>query len=384
MNNSSDLPPSLYIHFPWCVKKCPYCDFNSHEGEGELPEQAYIDVLIDDLSLNLGPGPEFGAEANRKLTSIFMGGGTPSLFSPASMTRLLTAVSRRFDIGSIEITMEANPGVFDQSHFDGYRNAGINRLSIGAQSFSNDSLKSLGRIHRSEETERAFAGARQAGFRRINLDLMHGLPDQSVESALTDLDRAIALGPEHISWYQLTLEPNTYFYRHPPTLPTEDTLAEIQDRGEVRLREAGYMQYEVSAYCQPGEEARHNLNYWEFGDYIGIGAGAHGKHTRNSLVTRTRKSRLPRDYMANPGARVTEVPAAELPLEYLMNVLRLNRGFTLRQFEDRTGLAASTLDDFLRQASDKSLVVVEGQKVRPTATGRRFLNDLLLIFQPTG
>ena len=343
-------------------------------------------MLIDDLGLDLNLNFDFekGAEENRKLTSIFMGGGTPSLFSPASIARLLTEVSRRFDIGGIEITMEANPGVFDQSHFNGYRNAGINRLSIGAQSFSNDSLKALGRIHRAEETERAFAGARQAGFRRINLDLMHGLPGQSVVAALTDLDRAIALGPEHISWYQLTLEPNTYFYRHPPTLPMEDTLAEIQDRGEVRLHEAGYMQYEVSAYCRPGEEARHNLNYWEFGDYIGIGAGAHGKHTRNSLVIRTRKSRLPRDYMADPGARVTEVLAAELPLEYLMNVLRLNRGFTLQQFEDRTGLAASTLTDFLRQASDKSLVVVEGPRVRPTATGRRFLNDLLLIFQPTG
>ena len=368
-----DTPLSLYIHFPWCARKCPYCDFNSHEVKGEIPETRYVETLLRDLEF------EVKSESRTTLRSIFMGGGTPSLFSPEAINNLFAGIKDRFDISKSEITLEANPGTFDQEHFDGYHEAGVNRLSIGAQSFSADALARLGRIHGPGDIELAYDGARQAGFNRINIDLMHGLPGQTLENALNDLKRAIELEPEHISWYQLTIEPNTRFYKYPPVLPKDPVLEDIFIAGNDLLKSAGFVQYEVSAYSLPSEESRHNLNYWQFGDYLGIGAGAHGKISRANQVIRTTKNRMPTEYLQYPKGKSKIVDSNELKLEFLLNTLRLTNGFDLSLFEETTGLSPGLLDSFLEQAIPKGFLVQSINQIIPTEKGRLFLNDLLML-----
>ena len=371
------LPPlSLYIHIPWCVRKCPYCDFNSHAANGELPEREYIAALLADLDLDLP------AVQGRALQSIFFGGGTPSLFSAHALGEILNGVAARINFArDIEITLEANPGTTEQTRFHGFRSAGINRLSLGVQSLNPAHLKTLGRIHSSEQAIAAVQQARRAGFDNINLDLMHGLPEQSIDNAAEDLRRAIALAPEHLSWYQLTIEPNTEFFKRPPTLPPDDTLAAIQDCGFELLAQAGYAQYEVSAFARDNRRARHNLNYWQFGDYLGIGAGAHGKLTAaDGSITRTHKTRLPRDYLSAAG-RCDRNPqmlaSAELPFEFAMNALRLNDGFDTRLFTERTGKDWSLMAAPVSRLVQRGLLTDTGEHVAPTELGRRFLNDVL-------
>lgn len=374
------LPPlALYVHIPWCVRKCPYCDFNSHAASPELPEDAYVSALLSDLDQDL-PYAQ-----GRELTSIFFGGGTPSLFSAQALGRLLEGVQSRIRFASdIEITLEANPGTFEQAKFVAYRKLGINRLSIGVQSFQPAKLEKLGRIHTGDEALRAAEMARRAGFDNFNLDLMHGLPDQSLDDALDDLRQAIALAPTHLSWYQLTLEPNTVFWNQPPELPEDDILWDIQEAGQALLAAEGYGQYEVSAYAQPGKQARHNLNYWSFGDFIGIGAGAHGKLTGlDGSIRRTWKTRLPKDYLnlAKPfKAGDKPLPAEELPFEFMMNALRLTEGVDAALFEARTGLPLASLETARRVAEQKGLLKVEPARLAATPRGQLFLNDLLQLF----
>ncbi|QSL90255.1 radical SAM family heme chaperone HemW [Pseudomonas atacamensis] len=374
------LPPlALYIHIPWCVRKCPYCDFNSHTASPVLPEQEYVDALLADLDQDLH------AVYGRELTSIFFGGGTPSLFSAGALGRLLKGVEQRIPFAAdIEITLEANPGTFEQEKFVAYRKLGINRLSIGIQSFQQEKLEALGRIHNGDEAVRAAGMARQAGFDNFNLDLMHGLPDQSLDDALSDLRQAIALKPTHISWYQLTLEPNTVFWNQPPVLPEDDTLWDIQEAGQALLAEHGYAQYEVSAYAQAGRPARHNLNYWSFGDFIGIGAGAHGKLSHpDGRIVRTWKTRLPKDYL-NPAksfqAGEKSLSNDEMPFEFLMNALRLTAGVESRLYPERTGLSLETLAEGRREAEQSGLLQVEPSRLAATERGQLFLNDLLQQF----
>ncbi|WP_122612364.1 radical SAM family heme chaperone HemW [Pseudomonas viridiflava] len=374
------LPPlALYIHIPWCVRKCPYCDFNSHTASPVLPEQEYVDALLADLDQDLH------AVYGRELTSIFFGGGTPSLFSAEALGRLLQGVEQRIRFADdIEITLEANPGTFEQEKFVAYRKLGINRLSIGIQSFQQEKLEALGRIHNGDEAVRAAGMARQAGFDNFNLDLMHGLPDQSLDDALSDLRQAIALKPTHISWYQLTLEPNTVFWNQPPVLPEDDTLWDIQEAGQALLAEHGYAQYEVSAYAQAGRPARHNLNYWSFGDFIGIGAGAHGKLSHpDGRIVRTWKTRLPKDYL-NPAksfqAGEKSLSNDEMPFEFLMNALRLTAGVESRLYPERTGLSLDTLAEGRREAEQSGLLQVEPSRLAATERGQLFLNDLLQQF----
>ncbi|UVJ43783.1 radical SAM family heme chaperone HemW [Pseudomonas sp. LS1212] len=376
----AQLPPlSLYIHIPWCVRKCPYCDFNSHAASPVLPEQEYVDALLADLDQDLP------AVYGRELSTIFFGGGTPSLFSAQALGRLLAGVQQRIPFApDIEITLEANPGTFEQEKFVAYRQLGINRLSIGIQSFQEAKLTALGRIHTGNEAVRAADMARQAGFDNFNLDLMHGLPDQSLDDALGDMRQAIALAPTHLSWYQLTLEPNTVFWNQPPLLPEDDILWDIQEAGQALLASHGYAQYEVSAYAQPGRAARHNLNYWSFGDFIGIGAGAHGKLSHpDGRIVRTWKTRLPKDYL-NPAKafKAGEKPLAteELPFEFLMNALRLTEGVDAALFSQRTGLSLETLATARREAEQKGLLQVEPSRLVATARGQLFLNDLLQYF----
>ncbi|WP_225927571.1 radical SAM family heme chaperone HemW [Pseudomonas ekonensis] len=374
------LPPlALYVHIPWCVRKCPYCDFNSHTATQVLPEQEYVDAMLADLDQDLH------AVHGRELSSIFFGGGTPSLFSAEALGRLLEGVKQRIRFADdIEITLEANPGTFEQEKFVAYRALGINRLSIGIQSFQQQKLEALGRIHNGDEAVRAAGMARQAGFDNFNLDLMHGLPDQSLDDALSDLRQAIALKPTHISWYQLTLEPNTVFWNQPPVLPEDDTLWDIQEAGQALLAEHGYAQYEVSAYAQPGRAARHNLNYWSFGDFIGIGAGAHGKLSHpDGRIVRTWKTRLPKDYL-NPAKSFQAGEKAladdEMPFEFLMNALRLTAGVESRLYPERTGLPLETLAEGRREAERSGLLQVEPSRLAATERGQLFLNDLLQTF----
>ena len=377
---SFELPPlSAYIHIPWCVRKCPYCDFNSHAAGPELPEEAYVDALLADLDADLVH------VHGRPLTSIFFGGGTPSLFSARALGRLLEGVERRVAFASnIEITLEANPGTFEQDKFAAYRQLGINRLSIGIQSFQDAKLKALGRIHGQDEAVRAAEMARRAGFDNFNLDLMHGLPDQSVADAMADLEQAIALAPTHISWYQLTMEPNTVFWSQPPELPEDDTLWDIQEAGQARLAEMGYRQYETSAYAQPGRQARHNLNYWTFGDFLGIGAGAHAKlSSPEGRIVRTWKTRLPKDYLDpakhfQAGERV--LTPAELPFEFMMNALRLVEGVSSEQYTQRTGQPLESLSGALEALRDKGLLEKDSTRLAPTSRGQLFLNDVLQHF----
>jgi len=376
------LPPlALYIHIPWCVRKCPYCDFNSHAAGPTLPEAEYVDALLADLDNDLAH------VHGRPLTSIFFGGGTPSLFSAEALGRLLDGVARRLSFApDIEITLEANPGTFEQAKFVAYRGLGINRLSIGIQSFQDAKLKALGRIHGRDEAIRAADRARAAGFDNFNLDLMHGLPEQSVADALGDLEQAIALAPTHLSWYQLTMEPNTVFWSQPPELPEDDTLWDIQEAGQARLAAAGYHQYETSAYAQPGRQARHNLNYWGFGDFLGIGAGAHAKLSApDGTLLRTWKTRLPKDYL-DPAkafqAGAKSLAPADLPFDFMMNALRLVDGVPAAWYPQRTGQSLDSLAPALAAARRAGLLAEDEQRLRPTARGQLFLNDLLQSFLP--
>jgi oxygen-independent coproporphyrinogen-3 oxidase len=367
---------SLYVHIPWCARKCPYCDFNSHEIKGDIPKNRYIEALLDDLEAEIRVYP---IDA---ITSIFIGGGTPSVFEPHLIEQLLTGIESQIALApGAEITMEANPGTIDNRHIAGYRRAGVNRLSLGVQSFDDRSLEALGRIHASAEALDAFRWAREAGFDNINVDLMHGLPGQDWEAARQDLATAIDLAPDHISWYQLTIEPNTAFYSNPPRLPGEDELWEIYQSGMLFLDENGYARYEISAFSRPGRQSVHNLNYWHFGDYLGIGAGAHGKVTDGEDVIRTSKSRVPKDYLARQRSRRTLVEPKELPLEFLMNALRLCEGFTLSLFEERTGLPRSVMEKFLTKAAEQNLIDVANEHVKPTLKGLQFLDELLLIIE---
>ena len=376
------LPPlAAYVHIPWCVRKCPYCDFNSHAAGPELPETDYVDAVLADLEQDLVH------VHGRPLTSIFVGGGTPSLFSAAALGRLLEGIERRVPFApDIEITLEANPGTFEQAKFSAYRQLGINRLSIGVQSFQGDKLKALGRIHDGGEAIRAADMARNAGFDNFNLDLMHGLPDQSLDDALYDLRTAIAQGPTHLSWYQLTMEPNTVFWSQPPQLPEDDLLWDIQEAGQALLAEAGYAQYEVSAYAHEGRRARHNLNYWTFGDFLGIGAGAHAKlSSPEGRIQRTWKTRLPKDYLDpakafQAGAR--ELDADELPFEFLMNALRLTDGVPAGLYPQRTGLPLADLAASRREAEAQGLLQADPARLAATPKGQLFLNDLLQRFLP--
>ncbi|WP_277373059.1 radical SAM family heme chaperone HemW [Pseudomonas sp. AA-38] len=375
-----ELPPlAAYIHIPWCVRKCPYCDFNSHAAGPTLPEEEYVDALLADLDSDLQH------VHGRPLSSIFFGGGTPSLFSDRALGRLLESIERRIAfVADIEITLEANPGTFEQAKFKGYRSLGINRLSIGVQSFQQTKLKALGRIHDGEEAIRAADMARAAGFDNFNLDLMHGLPEQSLEDALFDLRTAISQGPTHLSWYQLTMEPNTVFWSQPPVLPEDDLLWDIQEAGQALLAAEGYAQYEVSAYARPGKQARHNLNYWTFGDFLGIGAGAHAKlSAADGRIQRTWKTRLPKDYLDpakafQAGERLLE--ADELPFEFLMNVLRLSDGVPIELFTQRTGLPLAQLEMARREAERLGLLQADSARLVATDKGQLFLNDLLQLF----
>lgn len=374
------LPPlSLYIHIPWCVRKCPYCDFNSHES-ASIPESIYVTALIDDLD------KELNSVQGRELQSIFFGGGTPSLFSEQAIENILNTVENKIGFASdIEITLEANPGTAEQSRFRGYRAAGVNRLSIGIQSFQQYQLQKLGRIHTKQEAIDAVNLARKSGFSNINIDLMHGLPEQTESQGLADLHQAFELGPSHISWYQLTIEPNTAFYSSPPILPSEDHLADIQQAGEALLAANGFFQYETSAYSTTNRHSRHNTNYWLFGDYIGIGAGAHGKITDLSTGTLTRnwKTRQPNHYL-NPdkeyisGARV--LTKSEIPVEFLMNALRLNNGFEVECYGHRTGLDFSALRKQIDGLIGRDLLLKHNNRIKPTVMGRRFLNNILAEF----
>lgn len=389
------LPPlSLYVHIPWCVRKCPYCDFNSHQAEQTLPEAEYRNALREDLAADrvLAQG--------RPLTSIFFGGGTPSLFSAATIAGIIADAEQLIGFApDIEITLEANPGTFEQERFHGYRAAGVNRLSIGIQSFNPRHLERLGRIHGAEEALLAVRAARRAGFDNLNLDLMHGLPQQSTKDARADLQQALDLTPEHLSWYQLTIEPNTAFYTAPPVLPEENSLADIQEQGEMLLAQSGFQHYEVSAYAQPGRQARHNLNYWRYGDYLGIGAGAHGKITlpAQGQIQRLWKTRLPKHYLEKTDAHQTPkagtaqhnnpfMAGQELiqpdarPLDFLMNALRLSEGVATQLFEERTGQSLETLQPQWSDLRALGLLETDEARLATTALGQRFLNDVLARF----
>ncbi len=375
------LPLSLYIHIPWCLQKCPYCDFNSHALRNKsLPEDVYIDALLKDLKR------EAEAINNRSIETVFIGGGTPSLFSAASIERLLNGINAICTLAdTAEITLEANPGTFEQNRFSDYRIAGINRLSIGVQSFNAEALQRLGRVHNGDEAIRAANIAHKANFTNINLDLMFGLPGQSLAEAKKDVEMAVSLSPSHISYYQLTLEPNTLFYVKPPTLPLDDDIWTIQTQGQELLAEAGFEQYEISAYAKPDKQCNHNLNYWQFGDYIGIGAGAHSKITSDQGIVRRIKVSHPNDYLrhADSAEQINSkkyIPENELALEFMMNALRLNRGFTSDLFSERTGLPLSAIKTSLEKAFDQGFLSKNNEKISPTSKGSLFLNDLLSIF----
>ena len=386
MFNFTSLPPlALYIHFPWCVQKCPYCDFNSHEVKNTLDEKKYINALISDLEQEL---PLFWG---RSISSIFMGGGTPSLFSPESIDQLISALRARLTFApNIEITMEANPGTMELGKFKEFSHAGINRLSIGIQSFNDEKLKSLGRIHGRKEAILAAEQAHDAGFNSFNLDLMYGLPYQSLIQAVDDIETAIALEPKHLSHYQLTIEPNTFFHHHPPTTPDDDDLWDMQLACQTSLAKSSYAQYEISAYAKEGFQCQHNLNYWQFGDYLGIGAGAHGKLTNapEQKITRSWKVKKPQDYLnkATSDKRISgekTLSREDATFEFMMNALRLNNGFETEIFQQHVGLPISVIEKQLSQAEEKEWISWDLKRIKPTETGRQYLNNLLEIFMPS-
>ena len=373
-----DLPPlALYVHLPWCERKCPYCDFNSHEAQ-QIPESAYVDALLRDLKLE-------ATNERRPVQSIFIGGGTPSLFSVAAIERLLQGIRDQLCLDdAVEITMEANPGSVESTRLAGYAATGVNRFSIGIQSFQDKSLAALGRVHDRREARAAIIAARTSGARSFNLDLMHGLPQQDLAQGLDDLRNAIEADAPHLSWYQLTIEANTRFYSSPPLLPDDDTLGDLEDAGFELLTRAGYRRYEVSAWARPGEECRHNLNYWRFGDYLAIGAGAHGKLTSSDgRVHRYAKTRRPEDYLADEGTRrCAERTLAEQDLcgEFMLYALRLTEGFSPKLFEERTGLPLTTIEKPLHELGDAGLLHLDDERICTTDLGRRFLDDAVSRF----
>lgn len=379
-------PLSLYIHIPWCVKKCPYCDFNSHARNGALPVDAYVDALLADLDRDLRE--HAAAVEGRPLHSIFFGGGTPSLFAPEAIARILDGAAARMSLPrDIEVTLETNPGTVEHGRFDGYLAAGVNRLSFGVQSFDDDKLRRLGRIHSAADAERAIREARAAGYSNFNLDLMYALPEQTLAGALDDIERALALSPTHLSHYQLTLEPNTLFAAKPPTLPDEDSAWDMQEACQSRLAEAGYAQYEVSAYARVNLRSVHNVNYWTFGDYLGIGAGAHGKlsDAGRGTIVRTTKLKLPRSYLeraaqAEAFGGVAEVVASERPFEFMMNALRLNEGVDAALFAERTGLDAKAIEPRMRDGRERGWLHSDPSCIVATELGRRYLNDVIGLF----
>lgn len=378
----NDIPLSIYVHVPWCVRKCPYCDFNSHPLRDGIPESRYVEAVLADLE------GEASLAGERQVISVFLGGGTPSLLSGDAVRRLIDGIRQRIDLRpDAEISLEANPGTVDEAHFAAYAAAGVNRLSIGVQSFDDARLAALGRVHSAAEAHSAFNTAIGAGFDDINLDLMYALPGQSVEQALADLEQAVNLAATHLSWYQLTLERNTAFYQAPPSdLPDHDSAAAIAEAGEVLLAGAGYLQYEVSAYSRPGHECTHNRNYWQFGDYIGVGAGAHGKLTlTDGRIERRRKQRHPEAYMdgavkgdASSGSALLQ--DEDLVLEFMMNGLRLNDGVPAPLFAERTGLSYEAFAPRLELLKMRGLVEPRDDVIRATVLGRRYLNDLLAVF----
>ena len=377
---SASPPLALYVHFPWCVQKCPYCDFNSHAVRDDgIPEAAYRAALVADHESAL---PQIWG---RRVHSIFIGGGTPSLISPDGLDELLTAIRMRVQLDPMaEITLEANPGTVDAGRFKAFRQAGVNRLSVGIQSFDERHLKALGRIHGRADAIAA-AEAALTHFEAVNLDLMYALPGQTLAEAEADLTTALALGPGHLSCYHLTLEPNTAFAANPPEVPDPDASADMQDRIEARLGDAGYRHYETSAFAKPGRECRHNLNYWAFGDYLGIGAGAHGKLSSHEGIHRETRPKHPAAYLAahHSGQFVQErrsLGAAELPFEFMMNALRLNQGFPRHLFTERTGLPFEAAEPGLLKARQQGLIEIDGDTIRPTTRGRHFLNELLMLF----
>ena len=379
-----ELPPlSLYIHVPWCVRKCPYCDFNSHALQGELPEVAYVERLLGDLDAELED------VRDRPIATVFLGGGTPSLLSPGAVARILDGLAARVRFAAdVEITLEANPGSAEAGRFAGFRAAGVNRLSIGVQSFDAGALARLGRIHDGNEARRAIALAQEAGFRRLNVDLMHGLPAQTTAMATSDLRTALALGVDHLSWYQLTIEPNTAFHARPPLLPVEEALGEIEDDGFAVLEAAGLSRYEVSAWARSDQACRHNLNYWRFGDYLGLGPGAHGKLTRPSSqapgglsIVRTRRSRMPRDWFAGdaaPRRLLAEIPEAERTAEFMLNALRLRDGVEETLFTSRTGIDVQRIAATL--AALRSEGLMQQHRLAVTRLGARFLDRVVARF----
>jgi len=378
---TASIPLSLYIHIPWCVRKCPYCDFNSHAVREAIDQRSYIDALLLDLDFELTRQPL------PAIDSIFIGGGTPSLFDGTAISALLDGVAQRLVLApDVEITLESNPGTAEAANFSAYRAAGVNRLSIGVQSLDDRKLKALGRIHSAAEARAAFHMARSAGFDNINLDLMYGLPQQTTAESLDDLEGLIRFGPEHISWYQLTLEPNTLFHHDPPPLPDDDSMADMMQRGRVMLADAGYLQYEISAYARDDRRCRHNLNYWQFGDYLGIGAGAHGKLTAPGPVIRRRsKLRQPAAFVesAVEGAIAQErvIGREELAVEFFLNTLRLREGVAADMFEARTGVGVQMLAEPLARARELGLMTRDVARLQPSALGLLYLNDLLALFE---
>ena len=374
----SAIPLSLYIHFPWCVKKCPYCDFNSHTFAGDLPEQRYIDSLKTDFDTDVRR-----LNPKRKLSSVFLGGGTPSLFRGKSIAVLLGFIRQKIEFEpDMEITLEANPGTLEYDRFETWLEAGVNRLSIGVQSFNDHHLDVLGRIHNAEAADRAINNGRRAGFNNINLDILFGLPEQTPEMALDDCVRAIAHSPEHLSLYQLTLEPNTWFHRYPPDLPDEDMRADMQDAVANQLDQSGYTRYEVSAYAKPGKQCVHNLNYWQFGDYLGIGAGAHSKVTDSDGIIRSWKQKRPEAYMSSvsagkPYRYPARVAQGDILFECLLNALRIKNGIDVNMFERRTGLCLKATTHSLGSPIAQGLLQISGNRIRCTEKGYRFIDEIL-------
>ena len=381
-------PLALYVHIPWCVRKCPYCDFNSHTAPSGLPEADYVQALMADLDLDLRDYA--AALAGRPIVSVFFGGGTPSLFAPASIAAILDGARSRLAFADgAEITLETNPGTVEHGRFEDYLRAGVNRLSFGVQSFDDAKLKRLGRIHSSAEVIQAVKLARSAGYDNFNLDLMYALPEQNLSQALYDIEQALALQPRHISHYQLTLEPNTAFASNPPPLPDDDLAWDMQEACQQRLAAAGFDHYETSAYARPGSRSTHNVNYWQFGDYLGIGAGAHAKLSEpaSGQIRRRWKIRAPKAYLAHAGSARSigddaAIAAAQLPFEFMLNALRLEHGYDRSLFAERTGLAETQIAAALQQARTRGWLQLEPQRIQPTELGKRFLNDVIGLFLP--
>lgn len=379
---TKQVPLSLYIHIPWCVRKCPYCDFNSHEAKDSLPEALYVAALMQELDSHLA------RVQNRPIVSIFFGGGTPSLFSAQAIGQILEGVAARMPLPeSAEITLEANPGTIDQVRFRDFRSAGINRISLGIQSLQNEKLKILGRIHDQQNAMDAINIAKEAGFDNFNLDLMYGLPNQSIADALYDMETALSFQPTHFSWYQLTIEPNTYFHHRTPTLPADDLIWEMQTHGQAFLKDRGFDQYEVSAYARPNRRCLHNLNYWEFGDYLGIGAGAHSKLTTSEGdVIRFAQVKHPKDYLLAAKRQQLEIKTVsedDLIFEFMLNALRLTDGISANLFTERTGVPLARIESILKDAKARGLLIEDDKQIRPSALGKTYLNNLTEMFLPS-